>query len=217
MYSIIAYLTGQTEGATLSQLLGRSPVQSFEFMRIGEHVIERDVYEVKEEDFAVEVHLIYALAHLFPRIRYSVRKDLDLIEGPGPLRDSSLYCNYRLSDKWSVKDELHQVYGRGLGGYYAMDIRCNLDVVFTSLAGTQFRAMAQEAMYLEQDIRIHEEKAEDTNPLVTFYQWLKPRREEIKRRFVPDNRIDNQKLIVMTAVLWLCKEHLDANEEQYNG
>lgn len=212
-YSITVYVDGQTEGATLSILLGRSPVDSYEFMCVGEHVIDCDVYEVKDEDLETEVNLIYALSHLFPLIRYNVREDACLIEGPGPLLNSSLYINFPLSDKWSVKDDLKQAYEHGTN-CYSMDLRCNLDVVYTSLVRTRFFPMAQEAMYLEQDIRIHEEKADaDTNPLVSFYHYLYQQREDARKQ--PASAENRQKLIVMTAVLKLCKEHLDDSEEVY--
>lgn len=227
VWTVTLYVEGDTDGSVVCKLLGRSPESSLNFMNVtdregGKHYIDQDIYMIKAEDLELEVKLTYSLSILFPRIRYMLRKDLSPVEGPGPLLDSSLYSNYKTTDTWTIQSELRQTYQLYLN-YYSMDVRCHLDIVHGMLRLTKYHDMAKEAAYLEQSIENFENGCDAyTNPLVPFYKWLFDRREKAKRYAINSAipqlaEANRQALIVMTAVLKLCKEHLDTNEEQYNG
>jgi hypothetical protein len=162
-------------------------------------------------DLINDVNLVAALSHLYPLMLYRFYDGDNLMQGRRAGINSDDYTNYNNSRNWNLHDILRRNYSLGYN-LYPMDMRCNLTAAYHNLAATIYKAMANEALIVEEAIVRESSLApsEEEYPIINARQWLAARRHDFIKA---QNKTDDlrQRVTLISAVITMIDEHIKGN------
>jgi len=204
MQRVVLYGTDRELNAA-SVLLGRSTIDVDWYYQCSGKEIWYHVYTV--EDIVNDVNVVAALSDLYPLLLYRFYDGTKPMQGPIKGVDSDDLTNYNTSRNWNIHDILTRNYTLGYN-LYPMDMRTNLTAVYQKLAATKYKAMADEALSVEEAIPRLSALApsEEEYPIINARQWLVQRRHDLLQQDKTDER--QQRITVVSAVITMIDEHI---------